>query len=299
MQLNTLLCLTLLGSATAQTLSTESRFARRLHPREVLTLVTIKSSLKHGAEGVNAVNRAFQGVTADNAKSSLGSANTALLKLSSDVQSDMKKMKASGAIGIGEILGILQENARNELFGVIGGLFTALNATAFTIGAKRDIIKASGAVDVIVPGIKSQKQGLLDIMAIVPSQVPSIAKGPINGIISNLIGGAKSAAPATPPALLRRQTGKGKGKGKGTSTPKASSSASSSGGSGVTIDTIFSSPESLEAAGKVLDGALDRLVSWLRGTTEDLIPAELLAGLAKGFPKGPKTPKAAAPPKAD
>jgi len=303
MHCKTVLCLTLLGSSTAQY---QSRYANGLHPRdalEVLTLPSIKSALKHGTEGVTAVGNALKSVTAANAKEQLGVVNSALLKLASDVTGDTKKMKSSGAIGIGEILGLLSEAPRNELIGAISGLFSALNNTAFAVGDKREIIKASGGIDIIVPGIKAQRQGLVDIVSIVPSQVPSIAKGPINGIINSIFNGAgKSASPPTRAALFRRQTTP-KGKGKGTTgkstTPKASSSGSASSSSGgLTLDSLLSSPESLEATGKVIDGALDQLISWLRGTTDNLLPPELLESLAKGVPKGgPKgAPKGATPP---
>jgi len=315
------LSLTLLGSSTAQILSAPSHHARGLHPRDVNNLPTIKSSLKHGAEGVTAVDNAFQAVTAANAKEQLKTANSAMLKLASDVTADMKKLKSSGAIGIGEILGLASEAPRNELIATISGLFTALNKTAITIGSKRDIIKASGAVDLIVSGIKAQREGLVAIVSIVPGQVPAIAKGPIDGIINNMFGAAKGtpptgAAPPTPPTLRRRQTdgkakgGAGKGgagmggaakggAGKGTAgaggAAKGSSGSTSSSG-GLTLESLLSSPQALESTGKAIDEFLDRVISWLRGTTDVLIPQEMLDAMAKGMPKG--GPKGAAPPKA-
>jgi len=307
------LSLTLLGSSTAQILSAPSHHARGLHPRDVNNLPTIKSSLKHGAEGVTAVDNAFQAVTAANAKEQLKTANSAMLKLASEVTADMKKLKSSGAIGIGEILGLASEAPRNELIATISGLFQALNKTAITIGSKRDIIKASGAVDLIVPGIKAQREGLVAIVSIVPGQVPSIAKGAIDGIINNMLGAAKGtpptgAAPATPPTLRRRQTdgkakgGAGKGgaaKGKGSAgtggAPKGSSGSTSSSG-GITLESLLASPQALESTGKAIDEFLDRVISWLRGTTDVLIPQEMLDAMAKGMPKG--GPKGAAPPKA-
>jgi hypothetical protein len=311
MQYQTLLCFALLGSSTAQIISSQPHSAS-LHPRDVQSLVNIKSSLKHGTEGVNAVVNALQAVTAANAKQQLGTVNTLLTKLSSDVSADMKKLKASGTIGITEILGLLQESSRNELFSSIGGLFTALNSTAFAVGSKRDIIKASGAVDTVVPGIKSLKQGLMDIIAIVPSQVPAIAKGPIDGIITNIIngaakgaspaGGAPGGTPVKPPGLFRRQTeAKGKGSAGKCSAPKSSPPKSSSGsGSAGALENLLTSPESQAAIGKAIDGALDQLIAWLRGTTDTLIPQELMDGLAKGIPKGIPTGALAgmAPPKA-
>jgi hypothetical protein len=311
--------LTLLGSSTAQALSSQPH-AERLHSRDVQSLVNIKSSIKHGTDGVVAVDNALKTITAANVKEQLGTVNTLLTKLSSDVSADMKKLKASGTIGIGELLGLVQEAGRNDLIATIGGLFTALNNTAITVGSKRDIIKASGAVDTVVPGIKSLKQGLVDILAIVPSQVPAIAKGPIDGIINSIINGAPkgdtppgAVAPpggvsATPPAILRRQTdAKGKGVGgrggaakggapKGGAAPKASAPKASSGSSGGALENLLASPASQEAIGKAIDGALDQLISWLKGTTENLIPPELADALAKGIPTG--APKGVAPPKA-
>jgi hypothetical protein len=330
MHYNAFLSLALLGSSTAQILSAQSHNAR-LHPRDindVNNLPTIKSSLKHGMEGVVGVDNAFKALTETNVKEQLGAVNAALLKLSSEVTADMKKLKASGAIGIGEILGLASEAPRNELISTISGLFSAMNKTAITIGSKREIIKASGAVDTIVPGIKSQREGLVAIISIVPGQVPSIAKGAIDGIINNIMTGAKGgappaggspAAPPTPPTLRRRQTdgkakgGAGKG-GAGAAKPKGgagtggapkASSGSSSGG--ITLESLLASPAALESTGKAIDGVLDRIISWLRGTTDTLIPPEMAEAMAKGMAKGPKgagPPKAggesgAAPPKAD
>jgi hypothetical protein len=311
MQYKSFLCLALLGSSTAETLSSQPRVAR-LHPRDVQSLVNIKSSIKHGTEGVIGVENAIKAVTAANAKQQLATVNSLLTKLSSDVSADMKKLKASGTIGITEILGLLTESSRNELISTIGGLFTALNSTAFTVISKRDIIKDSGAVDVVVPGIKSLKQGLVDILAIVPSQVPSIAKGPIDNIVNSIVNGAAakgapppagaaSAPPETLPALLRRQGGRGgtaKGSApkssapKSTAAPKSPSGSSSGGG----LENLLATPAAQERIGKGIDGILDHIIDWLRGTTEDLIPKEWMDAIAQGMPKG--LPKGTAPPKA-
>jgi len=305
---------TLLGSSVAHSIP--------LHPRDIVTLPLIKTALKHGADGLDAVNAALTALTAANAKEQLAVVNTALMKLASETSADTKKTKSSGAIGIGEILGLASEAPRNELFGVITTLFQALNKTAYTVGEKRDIIKNSGAVDLVVPGIKAQRQGLVDIVSIVPSQVPSIAKGAINSLINGMMAKASAppagapAAAAAVPAILRRQTtGKGKGTGKGTSgkggasaapkSPSGGSSSSSSGG--VTLDNLLASPEALSKIGSGIDTALDQLISWLRGTTENLIPPEVLDAIAKmpkGMPKGvpkdgaakPATPPAAPAP---
>jgi len=210
----------------------------------------------------------------------------------------------------GTIVSTAQEGPRNELLSAITGLFTALNNTATTLAQKRDIIKDSGAVDTIVPGIKAQREGLVNIVSIVPSQVPSIAKGPINSIISSMMAkaGTPPAAPAAPPAMLRRQSKGGTPKGgapkggapKGGSPSPKPSGGSSSGGSssGVTLDSLLASPESMENMGKAIDTGLDRLIDWLRGKTDSLIPPELLEQISKGIPKGPKpgaAPKDAAP----
>jgi hypothetical protein len=312
MRYRSFLYLALWGSSTAQALSSQPEYAR-LHPQDVQTLVNINSSIKHGTEGVIAVDNAFKTLTATNAKEQLGTINTLLTKLSSDVSADMKKLKASGTIGIGEILGLVQESGRNDLIATIGGLFTVLNNTAFTVGSKRDIIKASGAVDTVVPDIKSLKQGLVNIIAIVPSRVPAIAKGPIDGITNNMMNGAAKGnsppegAPPTPPALLRRQTeAKGKGIGgrggatKGSSAkgsaPKGSAPKASSGSRGGALENLLASPASQESIGKAIDCALDQIISWLKGTTENLIPPELMDALAKGMLTG--APIGTAPPKA-
>ena len=101
MHFKTLLYLPLLGGSIAQSLPSHSHHARGLYARDVQTLVTIKSSLKHGTEGVTVVGNALKAVTAANAKGQLKTVNSALLKLSSDVSADTRKMKSSGTIGIG------------------------------------------------------------------------------------------------------------------------------------------------------------------------------------------------------
>jgi len=308
----------LLGSSTVQSLPSEPHYSRGLYARDVLTLPAIKTAFKHGTDGINAVNEALKAVTAANSKEQLAVVNTALNKLAAAVSDDTKKIKSSGAIGIGEILGLASEAPRNELLSTITGLFTALNNTFTTFAEKRDIIKDSGAVDTIVPGIKAQRQGLVDIVSIVPSQVPSIAKGPINNIISGLAAKAAAppAAPAAPPAMLRRQSkgstpkggapkggspkgsspSPGGGAGKSPGGGKSPSAGASSGG--VTLDSLLASPESIENIGKAIDAGLDRAIDWLRGKTDSLVPPELAEQLAKGVPKGPKpgaAPKDAAP----
>jgi hypothetical protein len=272
MHYKTFLYFALLGSSTVQSLPSEPQFSRGLYARDVLTLPTIKSSLKHGTEGVNAVNEALKQVTAANAKEQLVAVNTALTKLAAAVTDDTKKMKSSGAIGIGEILGLVQEGPRNELLSAISGLFTALNNTAATFADKRNIIKDSGAVDTIVPGIKAQRQGLVDILSIVPSQVPPIAKGPIDNIVSSVM--AKAGTPPAAPAMLRRQSKGGKGGAPKGGAPKGGSPSPGGGGSsgGVTLESLLTSPQSMENIGKAIDTGLDRLIDWLGGKTDSLVP---------------------------
>jgi uncharacterized membrane protein YgcG len=286
----------LLGSSTAQSIPT--RHARGLHPRDVsnlaalATLATIKTSLKHGTEGVTAVDAAFKAITAENVKTQLVTVNNALTKLSSDVTGDTKKMKSSGAITISEILGLVSEAPRNELLGAISGLFTAMNKTAATVVEKRDIIKNSGSVDIIVPGIKAQRQGLVDIVSIVPSQVPAIAKGPIDNLISGFMSKASTPPAGSAPAVMRRQSkGAPKG-GKGGApggAPKGSSGGSSSSGSGGgALERLLSSPEALENIGKGIDAGLDRIIAWLKGDVDTLFPPEMLDQLGKAMAKAPK-----------
>jgi len=278
MHFKAFLGLTLAALSAAQ-YSSPSRhgFARR----DVQTLVTIKSALKAGLAGLKEVDGPIKAITAANAKDQLKTINTALLKLSSDTSANIKKIRSSGTIGIGEIMGLLGEAGRNELIGIISNLFGGLNDTLTDVMAKRDIIKNTGAVDSVVPGIKSTRQALVDIVAVVPSQVPGIAKGIINGVIAQVIAATPPPAGAAPAAAPAEPAPKGKG-GKG--------AKGAAPGGAVTIDNIIT-PQMLESIGKTIDGLLDQGIAVLKGTQETI---NLPPGLSRP-PKGAAPPKASAP----
>jgi hypothetical protein len=267
MQYKPLVFLTLVASGAARIVSFEGRTAK-LHVRDVASLATIKSTIKTATRDINEVNTGIKALTAGNAKEQLKVVNSALLKLSSGVGAGAKRIRSSGSVGIGEVMGLLGDAGRNELSGLIGGLTTALNTTSIEIGAKREILKASGAVNVVVPGIKSLKQPLVDIVALVPSQIPAIAKGAINGFIAQASAGAAQGAPGSSETTAAApQAGPAAPKGKGAKgVPKSPAP-----GGTVTIDNIIT-PQVLENVSKSVDGLLDRLIGYLNGTHDTLLP---------------------------
>jgi len=276
MHFNALLGLAFVAVSAAEY---SSKPVLRFDRRNVQTLATIKSTLKQSTADIKEVNTGIKALTAANAKQQLGTVNAALMKLSSGLSANAKKMRSSGAVGIGEVMGLLGEAGRNELIGQIGGLTSALNETIQQVMEKKDIVKNSGAVDTVVPGIKSQKQPLVDIIAMVPSQIPGIAKGVINNVIGQFAGGlpgAGGAAPAAAPAPAA-PAGKG-GKGKG---------------GAVTIDNVLT-PQLLETIGNGIDAGLDQVIAVLKGTQEGFNFPKGKAPAPKGPPAGAAAPDAMA-----
>jgi hypothetical protein len=220
------------------------------------SLPAIKATIQVVDRDATALDASIAALTAENVNTQLGTINKNLLTLSSDLSAQAKKIGASGALGIMEIAGLLSTKNSQEWI----ALATKLNATAFStyghIVAKKDIVKASGQVDKIVPGIKSQKQGILDIIAIVPGQVPSVVKGQLNSLAAKMV---PAAAGAT--------------------------------GKPASIDDLMAGPAAIESIGKVIDEVLNQIIGVIKGTQETFtLPAgfELPAGLTlpTGLPQG-------------
>jgi hypothetical protein len=150
---------------------------RNIAARDVNNLPTIKATLQIANTDAAAIAAAINALTAANADTQSDIINNAILKLSSDLSAQAKKIGASGSVGIMEAAGLLQEKNRNEWLTLVKSLADNTNATFTAITSKLEIIKVSGKVDKVTSGIKSQKQAILDIIAIVPGQIPSAVKG--------------------------------------------------------------------------------------------------------------------------
>jgi hypothetical protein len=244
--------------------------ARQIYPRSGLearaeaNLPTIKATIQIVDRDAVALDASISALTAANADTQLDTINKNLLTLAADVSAQAKKIGASGAVGITEITGLLSSKNQAEWM----ALATKVNTTVFStynhIVEKKDVVKASGKVDKIVPGIKAQKKGLLDVVAIVPGQIPAAVKG----LLGNL--GGKAAGGASAPKLpsLEELTG----------------------------------PAATEKLGKIIDDALDQIIAVLKGTQETFtVPAGIdLSGipLPTGLPKAASGGSPAAAPAA-
>jgi hypothetical protein len=249
----------------------------RLEARAEANLPTIKATIQAIDRDAGVLDASIVALTAANAATQLDVINKNLLTMAADVSAQAKKIGASGAVGIGEAAGLLSSKNQAEWT----TLATKVNTTVFStynhIIEKKDIVKASGKVDKIVPGIKAQKQGILDMVAIVPGQIPSSLKGMLNNL-------GKSAG----------------GSSGGASAPKLPS-----------LDEL-TGPAGQQKIGQVVDDLLDQVIAVLKGTQETFtMPAGInLGGIALPTGSGsapaaasaapsaaPKatTPKAAAP----
>jgi len=235
--------------------------AHHLEARAEQNLPAIKAALQVAQKDAQAIESAIKGLTAANIDTQSDVINKALLQLSSDTTASAAKIKTSGAVGIMEASGLMSSKTQGEWGTLLKTIFDSANNSYTLLTAKQEMIKTGGKVDKVIPGIKAQKQSLLDILAIVPSQVPSSIKSMINSALK----GSTSAVSGEP----------------------------------MDLDNL-SKPATLEKYGKIIDDFLDQIIATLKGTaTSFTLPAGIdVAGTAAtpaAAPVGgaPTAPKAA------
>jgi len=235
--------------------------------RSEANLPAIKATIQTVTKDAAALDAAIKGLTATNADTQSDIINKALLQLSSDTSAQAKKINASGAVGITEGMGLMSSKAQTEWGTLIKALFDTANSTYFQLVEKKDIIKAGGKVDKVVPGIKAQKQSLLDILSIVPGQIPSSLKS----IIAGALKGSTSGVTGEP----------------------------------LNIDNL-SSPATLAKYGTLIDDFLDQIIASLKTGGNSLtmpgglaapsgVPSLAPSGAAVGAAVGAPTPAPALP----
>jgi len=242
--------------------------AHNLEARAEQNIPAIKAALQVGQKNAKAIEEAIKGLTAANIDTQSDVINKALLQLSSDTTASAAKIKASGAVGIMEATGLLSSKAQAEWGTLLKTIFESVNSTFTELTSKQEIIKTGGKVDKVVPGIKAQKQSILDIMSIVPSQIPSSIKS----IINSALKGSTSAVSGEPLDLEN-----------------------------------LAKPATLEKYGKIIDNLLDQVIGNLKGTATGLtVPAGIdIAGTVDnpaaaappvgGAPAAPKAVPTSAP----
>jgi hypothetical protein len=241
----------------------------RFETRAVANLPAVKATIEAVARDAAALDSSIAALTEANANSQLDIINKNLLTMAADLSQQAKKINASGAVGVMEAAGLLSTKTQQEWMALV----TKLNTTAFStyehIMTKKDIVKTTGKIDKITPGIKAQKQGILDIISTVPGQIPAAIKGQLSSMLAK-------AASATPAAGASPR-------------PKMPS-----------MDELMG-PGMVTSAGKIIDDLLDQIINILSGKADAFtMPAGLPAvptGAAGGM-ASPAAPKATAAPKA-
>jgi uncharacterized membrane protein (DUF2068 family) len=247
----------------------------RFETRAVANLPAVKATIEVVARDAAALDSAIVALTEANANSQLDIINKNLLTMAADLSQQAKKINASGAVGVMEAAGLLSTKTQQEWMALV----TKLNTTAFStydhIMAKKDIVKTTGKIDKITPGIKAQKQGILDIISTVPGQIPAAIKNQLSSMLAK-------AATATPAAGASPR-------------PKMPG-----------MDDLMG-PGMLTSAGKLIDDLLDQIINILSGKADAFtVPAAIAGALPAGaLPTGaaggiapPAAPKATAAPKA-
>jgi len=272
----------LVAGFAALTVARQSAISRRSKAiaQALQNLPTTKTSLNVLKTDLQGLNKLINALTPANAATQLETINTYLIKMNTDAETTTKKLSSSGEIGIGDLLGLLNEKTRNEWITLATDLVTAANGTLNGIISKRDIVVKSGKADSIAQGLKLQTKTVLVIYQSALTQIPGLVKG------------AVGLAPE----------------------PKAKSGKSAKGGSttpakAATTPIInLKDPTIVDTMSKVLDNLLEQTLNYLKGKQETVsIPTDLLpSGLADfkmppmpsgGFPKatGAPEPKEAKP----
>lgn len=230
-----------LGLATsavaAVTGSRHSHFVTNLETRAeaaAQNLPAIKTAIQVGAKDAAALDEAVKALTAANVDTQSDVINKLLLQLAADSSDSAKKIGASGAVGVMEAMTLTSQKTQQEWGGLIKGLITSANSTMVQLQSKQEMISKAGKVDKVVPGIRAQKQAILDLMAIVPGQIPASVKGSINGMLK----GSNSGVTGEP----------------------------------MDLDNL-SKPATLEKYGKLIDSFLDQMIGNLKnGTSSYTLP---------------------------
>jgi hypothetical protein len=267
----------LVAGFAALTVARQTSISRRSEAiaQALQNLPTTKTSLNVLKTDLQGLNKLINALTPSNAATQLEAINKYLIKMNADAEATTKKLSTSGEIGIGDLLGFLNEKTRNEWIALATDIFTAANGTLTGIISKRDIVVKSGKADSIAEGLKLQTKTVLVIYQSSLTQIP--------GIVKSAVGLAPEA---------KAKSGKS---GKGGTTAPAKAAA--------TPIINLKDPTIVETMGKVLDNVLEQTLNYLKGKQDTVtIPTDLLpSGLADfklppmpsgGFPMPTATPEA-------
>jgi hypothetical protein len=240
--------------------------------QDVAALPAIKGTFEVLTKDGDELDKAIAALTKENAASQIDVIASKLTKLSTDTSAQAAKIGKSGPLGILELSGLLSQKTQDVWTGLAKEAIRVVNQTSIDIMAKRDITKTlePAKLDSLSKAIKSQKKGIMDIVAIIPGQIPTAVKTQI----SNMAAKAASSAAA------------------------AQATAGADGAAAPKMPKIpdINDPKIQEALGKGIDDFLDQVVNIVSGKQESFIMPALPAGVT--LPPGinlPGTPAAASP----
>jgi len=227
-----------------------------------------------------ALDQAIAALTAANAATQIDVIAAKLNQMSIDTSAQAKKLNASGSIGMLEITGLLSTATQTTWTNLLNHTLQVVTQTSTDIAAKKDIVKNSGKTDVLAKAIRAQKKGIMDIVSVIPGQIPPAVK---NGISSMAAKAASSAAAAA-----------------ATASPGAAAPPK------MPKMPDMNDPKLQETLSKAIDGILDQIIAVVEGKQEGFtLPAGMptppagfkgAGGLPGGIPTGaPAAPKASAP----
>lgn len=239
--------------------------------RDVANLPAIKETVEVLTKDGDVLDKAIAALTKENAGTQVDVITKALSQLNTDSSAQAAKMKKSGVIGLVELSGLLSAKTKETWTALAKEATHIVNQTSIDIIAKKNITKSlePAKLDTLCKAIKSQKKGIMDIMVIVPGQIPPAVKAQIDNMAAKNAAKA-AAAPAT----------------NGTTAPPKQPKLPD-----------LNDPKTQAAIEKYVDSFLDQVVNIVSGKQEAFIMPALPPGvtLPPGVGTGPKAAAPAAP----
>jgi hypothetical protein len=248
---------------TASAVARPDGVVDNLNRREVLNvanLPAIKGTFEVLTKDGDELDKAIAALTKENVATQIDVIASKLTKLSSDSSAQAAKISKSGAIGLLEISGLLSTANQNTWTALIKETIRVVNQTSIDIMAKRDITKGleGPKLETLSKAIKSQKKGIMDIVATVPGQIPPAVKNQMSQFA------AKAASSMAAQATA------------GATAPKMPAMPD------------INDPKIQESLGKAIDGFLDQVVAIVTGKQDAFIMPALPAGVT--LPAGMQLP---------
>ncbi|KAE9974097.1 hypothetical protein BLS_000602 [Venturia inaequalis] len=164
--------------------------------QDVRNLPAVKSTIELLTKDGEALDKAIQGLTKENAATQVNVIVKALDKMNVDTSAQAAKLSKSGAVGMLEISGLLSAKNKEVWTGLATEALRVANQTSQDMMAKRDITKAlpEAQLATLSKAIKSQKKGIMDLVVAAPGQIPPAVKSQMESAIAKQAANPKTAA---------------------------------------------------------------------------------------------------------